>query len=144
MTLLSVLLGAGAIFWSTFCVTRPRRRLEGIVLGSAGLAAGSVAVLAYTLPLQLRGLDIDFIPNEPAAEWFVMAFGWAALLAKAVLLVRPLRPAPPMGPSAPGDEATPRPDDRLAPVVPMPPRGAADPPARRTTSSAPPAGSGLP
>lgn len=118
MILAGVLLGAAAILWATLCLTLPGRRLEGIVLGSAGLAAGSVAILAYLLPRQLRGLDIDAIPHEPVAEWFVCAFGAAALLAKLLLVVRRTPPG------LPGESERTRAADGsgtrpLAPVVPL-------------------------
>ncbi len=45
------------------------------------MLAGTLAALAYTLFHLSRGLAIDSIPHEPAAQWFVAAFGWIGLLA---------------------------------------------------------------
>lgn len=118
MILAGVLLGAAAILWATLCLSLPGRRLEGIVLGSAGLAAGSVAVLAYLLPRQLDGMDIDAIPHEPVAEWFVCAFGAAALLAKLLLVVRRTPPSLPGERARSGAESEDA-DRPLATVVPL-------------------------
>jgi hypothetical protein len=78
---LSTFLGAGVLFWSVWCLAVPRRRATGIVVGCVGLLAGTAAALAYTLHHFFRGVDLDYIPHEPAAQWFVAAFGWAGLLA---------------------------------------------------------------
>ena len=78
---LSTFLGAAVLFWTALCLVRPGRRLVGIVAGCAGLIAGAAAALVYTLDGLARGLDVDRIPHEPAAQWFVAAFGWGGLLA---------------------------------------------------------------
>ena len=49
------------------------------------MLAGAAAALTYTLRHLLLGVDIDFIPHEPAAEWFVAAFGWAGLATALVI-----------------------------------------------------------
>lgn len=89
---ISTFLGAAVLFWTAYSLAVPARRLLGIVVGCAGLLAGAGAALAYTLHHFFRGLDIDFIPHETAAQWFVAAFGWgglaAAIVARAVPAAR--------------------------------------------------------
>ena len=88
----STFLGAGVLFWTAVCLVLPRRRLAGVFAGCLGLAAGAVADFVYTLHYLRLGMDVDAIPHERAAQWFVASFGWAGLLgALAAALVRPLR-----------------------------------------------------
>jgi hypothetical protein len=77
---ISTFVGAVVILGTAACLMRPRRRLLGIVVGCTGMTAGALAALAYTLAEMARGLDVDSVPHEPAAQWFVAAFGWAGLL----------------------------------------------------------------
>ena len=102
LVLVSTFLGAVVILGAAACLMRPRSRLLGIVVGCAGMTAGALAALLYTLGEMARGLDVDSVPHEPAAQWFVAAFGWAGLAAallgavvpslKARLNGPPLRP----------------------------------------------------
>jgi hypothetical protein len=86
---LSTFLGAAVLFWTAYCLAVPRRRVQGVVLGSLGMLAGALAAFSYTLFHFRRGLDIDSIPHEPAAQWFVAAFGWIGLLAIVAMALVP-------------------------------------------------------
>ena len=133
-----VLLGGVAMIWTTLCLIRPARRLEGILLGSAGLISGGLAALVVLVPDLLRGKGLDAIPHEPVFEWFVAAFGAAALGARLLMAVRgripgPLRAVP--GAEAPVEPERDDPGAPLAPVIPFRgpgsasrPRAEAEPP----------------
>ena len=86
---LSTFLGAFVILGTVWCLTRPRLRRLGIVVGCVGITAGALSALVYTLAGMRRGIDIDAIPHEPAAQWFVAVFGWAGLLAAAAAAAVP-------------------------------------------------------
>ena len=87
---ISTFLGAAVLLWTAYCLVVPGRRLLGIVVGSVGMLAGTLAALVYTLHHVRLGVDLDFIPHEPAAQWFVAVFGWAGL---ATALVASLVPS---------------------------------------------------
>lgn len=117
-----VLLGGVAMIWTTLCLVRPSRRLEGVLLGSAGLVAGGLAALVVLVPDLLRGKGLDAIPHEPVFEWFVAAFGAAVLGARVLLAVRGRIPGA-LG-AVPDPEAAAEPERHdpgapLAPVIPF-------------------------
>jgi hypothetical protein len=88
----SSFLGAAVLIWTVFSVAFRPRRVQGVVVGSVGMIAGAAAALGSTLVDVFRGVDIDHIPHEIAAQWFVAAFGWAGLLAWiAAAFVPPVR-----------------------------------------------------
>ena len=77
---LSTFLGAAVLFFTVWCLATARRRVLGVLVGCAGMLTGALAALVYTLVHMARGVDIDFIPHEPAAQWFVAGFGWSGVL----------------------------------------------------------------
>jgi hypothetical protein len=85
----STFVGGAVLVWSAFCLAVPPRRLHGVVIGVVGLLSGTCAGGAYTLHNVARGVDIDAIPHERAAQWFVAAFGWGGVAAGAALLLVP-------------------------------------------------------
>ena len=75
LLLAGVSLGAALILWTTACLSRPAARLQGVVVGAAGLGCGALASFAYTMTWVLRGIDIDAVPEGVVAQWFVTGFG---------------------------------------------------------------------
>jgi hypothetical protein len=75
LELAGVCLGAVVILTAAGFLVHPDGRVLGIVIGATGTAAGSLAVLAYTLFYFWKGWDVDSIPNGPTAEAFVIGFG---------------------------------------------------------------------
>ena len=90
----SSFLGAAVLLATVVGFALSRRRAQSAVVGSAGLLAGTLAALGYTLYHLARGIGIDFIPHQRAAVWFMAAFGWAGLLAAAAPARRARRDAP--------------------------------------------------
>jgi hypothetical protein len=86
---LSTFVGAAALFFTAYCLSVQKRRLRGIVLGCAGMLAGAVAAAVYTLHHHLRGIELDLIPHEPAAQWFVAAYGWSFLVTALITALVP-------------------------------------------------------
>jgi len=75
LELAGVCLGAVVILAAAGLLLRSGGRVLGIVIGSAGTAAGSLSALAYTLFFVWKGWDVDSIPSGPTAEAFVIGFG---------------------------------------------------------------------
>jgi hypothetical protein len=84
----SCFLGGAVLLATVLGIALPRLRWPSVMVGSAGLLAGTLAALVYTLVHMAEGTDIDFIPHEPAALWFVAAYGWAGLLAALAIALR--------------------------------------------------------
>ena len=83
-----VCLGALTLLGTVLCLVKSGFRVYGVVAGAAGIAGGALAALTYTLFFQLRGVDIEAIPEGRVADWFVTAFGLAGgtvFLASALL-----------------------------------------------------------
>jgi hypothetical protein len=99
---ISTFAGAVVILGTAACLMRPRLRRLAIVVGCTGMTAGALAALVYTLSEMARGLDVDSVPHEACAQWFVAAFGWAglatALLAAVVPSLKALLNGPPLRP----------------------------------------------
>jgi len=102
---LSTFPGALVLVLTAFSLLKPRLRRRAIAVGCVGMLAGALASLAYTLAGLARGIDLDFLPHEAAAQWFVAAFGWsgiaAALLVALVPAARVRVDGPPLAPGAP-------------------------------------------
>jgi hypothetical protein len=109
---LSTFPGALVLLGTAWGLARPRHRRRAIAVGCIGMLAGALAALAYTLTRMAAGIDLDSIPHEPAAQWFVAAFGWAGAAAfAAIAVLPPLRArvdGPPLAPNVPREVARPR------------------------------------
>ena len=89
LELAGVCLGAVVILTSAGLLVRSGGRVLGIVIGSAGTAAGSLFALAYTLFFVWKGWDVDAIPSGPTAEAFVIGFGLSGAAVAAAIGISP-------------------------------------------------------
>jgi hypothetical protein len=89
LELAGVCLGAVVILTAAGLLVRSGGRVLGIVIGSAGTAAGSLSALAYTLFFVWKGWDVDSIPSGPTAEAFVIGFGLSGAAVTAAIAASP-------------------------------------------------------